>query len=63
MEDQLDYFTSSYSGSPNNECVECAFTGDGLRVRDSKRPAGGTLRVGHDAWAAFTAAVVDQDTI
>ncbi|MFD6249857.1 DUF397 domain-containing protein [Streptomyces roseolus] len=63
VEDQLEYFTSSYSGSPNNECVECAFAGDGLRVRDSKRPDGGTLRVGPEAWAAFTAAVVDQGTI
>ncbi|MFC9487941.1 DUF397 domain-containing protein [Streptomyces hydrogenans] len=62
MEDQLEYFTSSYSGSPNNECVECAFAGDGLRVRDSKRPDGGTLSLGHDAWAAFTAAV-DHGTI
>ncbi|MFD4374821.1 DUF397 domain-containing protein [Streptomyces sp. NPDC058486] len=62
MEDQLEYFTSSYSGSPNNECVACAFAPEGLRVRDSKQPGSGTIRVGHDAWAAFTAAV-DQGVI
>ncbi|MFG2835979.1 DUF397 domain-containing protein [Streptomyces zaomyceticus] len=62
MEDQLEYFTSSYSGSPNNECVECAFASNGLRVRDSKRPDDGTISVGPEAWEAFTAAV-DQGAI
>ncbi|NML51014.1 DUF397 domain-containing protein [Streptomyces sp. R302] len=55
MEDQLAYFTSSYSGSPNNECVACAFAPEGLRVRDSKRPDDGTISVGPEAWQPLLA--------
>lgn len=54
---QLAWFKSSYSGSPNNECVECAVTASDLRVRDSKQPDDGEVHFRHDAWTVFTAAL------
>lgn len=44
---------SSYSGNPNNECVEVRHTLDALR--DSKNPDGPVLQV--PTWAGFIAAV------
>jgi hypothetical protein len=48
---------SSYSTSEgqSGNCVEVAFTGAGVAVRDSKRPAGGTLTVSPVAWGDFVA--------
>jgi hypothetical protein len=41
----------------NGQCVELADLGEGLAVRDSKNPTGGTVAVGPNARAAFLAAV------
>jgi hypothetical protein len=49
---------SSYSTSEgqSGNCVEVAFSGAGVAVRDSKRPAGGALVVSPVAWDQFIAA-------
>lgn len=44
---------SSYSNGDGGNCVEVAQPEAGLLVRDSKRPDGGVMTVGSDAWAAF----------
>ncbi|WP_129840419.1 DUF397 domain-containing protein [Streptomyces sp. RFCAC02] len=48
---------SSYSGTPSNECVECALSLPSVLVRDSKRPDGARFSVSKDAWSGFTRAV------
>ncbi|HVK22477.1 MAG TPA: DUF397 domain-containing protein [Actinokineospora sp.] len=40
---------SSFSGGDQPSCVEVAFKGD-VRIRDSKNPAGGTLRLSVESW-------------
>lgn len=52
---------SSYSGSENADCVECARIGDGVATRDSKNPAGPALLFSGDAWAAFMAGIAAGD--
>ncbi|WP_275559155.1 DUF397 domain-containing protein [Streptomyces sp. 5-6(2022)] len=54
---QLEWFKSSYSGSPNNECVECANLPQSILVRDSKTPNGPHLTFSQVAWGAFAFAV------
>ncbi|GAA4945512.1 hypothetical protein GCM10023205_01460 [Yinghuangia aomiensis] len=44
---------SSYSGDTGGECVEVAVQPQGMRVRDSKNPAGPRLGFPVDAWAEF----------
>lgn len=51
---QYHWFKSSFSGSPNDECVECAATPEHVLVRDSKDPEGALLRFSRDEWIAFT---------
>ncbi|MDQ3989119.1 MAG: DUF397 domain-containing protein [Actinomycetota bacterium] len=51
---------SSHSTDQPN-CVEVAFTGPAVAVRDSKRPAGGVLLVTPRAWTAFTTALRDGE--
>ncbi len=57
----LQWFKSTYSGSEGGECLEVAFTGGesagerAVHVRDSKNPAGPTLRITSASWAAFSA--------
>lgn len=56
MSDQTapQWFKSSYSGSPNNECVECSTSTSALvLVRDSKSKSGPACAFGRPAWAAF----------
>ncbi|WP_301328921.1 DUF397 domain-containing protein [Goodfellowiella coeruleoviolacea] len=48
---------SSYSGQPDNNCVEMLVSVDRSFVRDSKRPAAGTLTFESAAFAAFLSAV------
>jgi hypothetical protein len=43
---------SSYSTSTGS-CVEVASATDGVLVRDSKHPAGGTLAFPRSTWAVF----------
>jgi hypothetical protein len=53
-----EWFTSSYSGAPNNECVECATNlPRHVLVRDSKDPDGPRLTFSPDAWRSFSAAI------
>ncbi|MDT0321897.1 DUF397 domain-containing protein [Streptomyces millisiae] len=54
---QLNWFKSSYSGTPQNECVECAETAQHILVRDSKSVRGPRCGFSREAWAAFTVAV------
>lgn len=49
----LTWFKSSYSGGEGGNCVEVALCPTAVHIRDSKDPAGGTLTVAPDAWAAF----------
>ncbi|MGH3881872.1 MAG: DUF397 domain-containing protein [Pseudonocardiaceae bacterium] len=47
---------SSRSTDTSN-CVEMAFAGPVVALRDSKNPAGGVLAVPPHAWTAFTTAL------
>ncbi|MDX3576182.1 DUF397 domain-containing protein [Streptomyces sp. FL07-04A] len=51
------WFTSSYSNGAGGECVECALTGDRVRVRDSKSVEGAEMVVRSGAWTSFIHAV------
>jgi uncharacterized protein DUF397 len=59
--EELQWFKSTYSGDEGGQCLEVAFTATGsshktaVHVRDSKNPAGPTLRVSPATWATFTA--------
>jgi hypothetical protein len=54
---QPEWFKSSYSNAPNNECVECANLPQRVLIRDSKAPGGPHFAFSHEAWANFTDAV------
>ncbi len=47
---------SSRSTDTSN-CVEVAFAGPVVAVRDSKNPTGSMLAISPSAWAAFTTAL------
>ncbi|MFB7931055.1 DUF397 domain-containing protein [Streptomyces sp. NPDC056039] len=47
------WFTSSYSNGAGGECVECALTGDGALVRDSKTSDAHVIAAGRNAWRSF----------
>lgn len=52
----LTWRKSSRSGQGNNgNCVEVAFVGPAVAVRDSKNPAAGALAVPQTAWSTFLA--------
>ncbi|MFJ4688269.1 DUF397 domain-containing protein [Streptomyces sp. NPDC088789] len=57
----LTWRTSSYSGAPDNECVEVAATPARVYVRDTKDRALPGLTVPGRAWGAFTAALTTGD--
>jgi len=47
---------SSYSGDGSNgNCVEVAFVGPAIALRDSKNPAAGALVLPQQAWTALRA--------
>ncbi|WP_216212621.1 DUF397 domain-containing protein [Amycolatopsis aidingensis] len=54
----MEWRTSSYSATDghNSNCVEVAFRGVAVAVRDSKSPDTGTLSFPAAAWRAFLAA-------
>lgn len=54
----LMWFTSSYSNGAGGECVECALTGDGALVRDSKGIGGSVIVVRSRVWQTFVRALV-----
>jgi hypothetical protein len=49
------------SHSCSNNCVEVAFLGDMIAVRDSKEPSGPALLFNLDEWRSFLAGVVDRE--
>ena len=51
------WFTSSYSNGAGGECVECALTGDGALVRDSKSGGGPVIAVRGQGWKTFVRAL------
>ena len=53
---------SSFSGQngSNGACVEVAFSGPAVAVRDSKSPGAGMLTYPEQGWAAFVAAPVSN---
>jgi hypothetical protein len=51
---------SSLSGSCDN-CVEVAFVGDAVAVRDSKDPDGAALLYTLDEWDAFIGGIKDGE--
>ena len=56
MSSALQWFKSSYSSSEGGACLEVALSPRTIHIRDSKNPEDGpTLRIGPEAWAAFTA--------
>ncbi|MER7896901.1 DUF397 domain-containing protein [Streptomyces sp. NPDC096046] len=54
---RLVWFTSSYSNGAGGECVECAFTGDGALVRDTKSGETHVIAVSSIAWRSFVQTV------
>ncbi|MEU7582586.1 DUF397 domain-containing protein [Streptomyces sp. NPDC041068] len=44
---------SRASDGPDGACVEIAWTGEAVRVRDSTRPRDAVLAFGPEAWSAF----------
>lgn len=44
---------SSFSGPPDNDCVEVAFDSALVGLRDSKNPAAGVLVFDRSAWQAL----------
>lgn len=45
------------SFSQNGDCVEVAFSDEGIFVRNSRRPRGGVLEFNDREWLAFLAGV------
>jgi hypothetical protein len=56
-DDELRWFTSSFSGGNGGSCVEVAFLPDGVAVRDTKDRALAPHRYPTTRWAEFLAAV------
>ena len=50
---RAEWFKSTRSGPNCDNCVEVAFVGDGIAVRDSKNPTGPALLFTTDEWDAF----------
>ncbi|WP_371660225.1 DUF397 domain-containing protein [Streptomyces sp. NBC_00280] len=53
----LRWFTSSYSNGAGGECVECALTGNGVFVRDSKGGEKPVIFVEMRGWETFVHAL------
>lgn len=51
----------SSQSSANSQCVEVAFVGDLIALRDSKNLAGPALVVGRGEWHAFLGGVDDGE--
>ncbi|WP_328436807.1 DUF397 domain-containing protein [Streptomyces sp. NBC_00444] len=55
MNQSWSWRKSSFSDIQGNECVEVAWTGLDVLVRDSKDVAAGRLAFGRHSWRAFIA--------
>jgi len=51
----------SSRSSANSQCVEVAFFGGSIAMRDSKKPAGPALVFGRGEWSAFVGSVEDGE--
>lgn len=51
----------SSMSSANSQCVEVAFVGDLIAMRDSKNPTGPALVFSHGEWNAFVGGVDDGE--
>jgi hypothetical protein len=56
-DDELRWFTSSFSGGNGNGCVEVAFLPDGVAVRDTKDRTLAPHRYPTTSWAEFLTGV------
>jgi hypothetical protein len=56
-DDELRWFTSSFSGGNGDACVEVAFLPDAVAVRDTKDRALPSHRYSASGWTEFLAAV------
>jgi hypothetical protein len=56
-DDELRWFTSSFSGGNGANCVEVAFLPGAVAVRDTKDRAQPSHRYSADDWSAFLAGV------
>jgi hypothetical protein len=56
-DDELRWFTSSFSGGSGEGCVEVAFLSSGVAVRDTKDRTLAPHRYPAASWAEFLAAV------
>lgn len=55
------WFKSSRSGPNTDACVEVAFVGEAIAVRDSKNPAGSALIFTEAEWDAFVNGAKDGE--
>lgn len=53
---------SSASGAADDECVEIAWAGTTVLIRDTARRRGPVVVVGPDAWTAFLSSVTGPST-
>ncbi|MCT9107575.1 DUF397 domain-containing protein [Streptomyces mirabilis] len=62
MNEDLNWFKSSYSGQPSTDCVELAFPANAtVKIRDSKATEGPQHTFTGTAWSAFIQAVRDHE--
>ncbi|MDR6974191.1 hypothetical protein J2X68_000869 [Streptomyces sp. 3330] len=54
---------SSFSDAAGNQCVEVAWTGHDVLVRDSKDSAGGRLAFSSDSWGRFIASADEAGAV
>jgi hypothetical protein len=54
------WFKSSYSSGEGGECVEVAYAGETVHIRDSKDRSGPVLTVTPQAWAGLVRLAADQ---
>jgi Domain of unknown function (DUF397) len=59
---RAEWRTSSLSGS-NGQCVQVAFLGEYVAVRDSKHPQGPALTFRPGQWSAFISELKSGETV
>ena len=59
--DQAKWHKSTRSGPDSDNCVEVAFVGEAIAVRDSKNPAGPALIFTTAEWDAFVGGAKDGE--